>query len=196
MGIFLVERKKKEKNERDDATFARMSFLRRSTQSIIANIRQITVKNVAQTARENVVKAATVGAGQQLLSQSQQQQQQSECHRAIVAHISIHRQMNTAMHLFGSKNAQFSLPAGAKCVFTSSSARMAKMFASFDLSSCSISFVGMMGDFAVWAITDMTTGETMFLIDDYDHSGFGTLTTEMLDSFRQSPTIVPNQPHE
>ena len=31
---------------------------------------------------------------------------------------------------------------------------------------------------------------------DYDHSGFGTLTTEMLDSFRQSPTIVPNQPHE
>merc|ERR1711892_806645 len=161
-----VERKKKEKNERDDATFARMSFLRRSTQSIMGNIRQITVKNVAQTARENVVKAATIGAGQQLLNQSQQQQQQSECHRAIVAHISIRRQMNTAMRLFGSKNAQFSLPAGAKCVFTSSSARMAKMFASFDLSSCSISFVGMMGDFAVWAITDMTTGETMFLIDD------------------------------
>jgi len=146
-----------------------MSFLRRSTQSIIANIRQITVKNVAQTARENVVKAATVGAGQQLLNQAQQQQQQSECHRAIVAHISTHRQMNTAMHLFGSKNAQFSLPTGAKCVFTSSSSRMAKMFASFDLSSCSISFVGMMGDFAVWAITDMTTGETMFLIDDNWH---------------------------
>ena len=46
-----------------------MSFLRRSTQSIITNIRQITVKNVAQTQRENAAKAITVGAGQQMLNQ-------------------------------------------------------------------------------------------------------------------------------
>lgn len=43
---------------------------------------------------------------------------------------------------------------------------MSKMFASFDLSSMSISFAGMMGDFAVWAITDLSTGEMMYLIDD------------------------------
>ena len=46
-----------------------MSFLRRSTQSIITNIRQITVKNIAQTQRENAAKAVTVGAGQQMLNQ-------------------------------------------------------------------------------------------------------------------------------
>ena len=44
----------------------------------------------------------------------------------------------------------FSPPAGAKVVMASSSARVEKMFASFDLGSVSISFVGMMGDFAVW----------------------------------------------
>lgn len=143
-----------------------MSFLRRSTQSIVTNIRQITVKNVAQTQRENCVKAVVAGTGRQLISQAEKQFDQGECHRAIMAHISIHKQMNSGLHFFGNKNAQFSMPAGAKCVFTSQSSRMAKMFASFDLSSCSISFVGMMGDFAVWAITDMTTGETMFLIDD------------------------------
>ena len=45
----------------------------------------------------------------------------------------------------------FSMPVGAKMVMTSQSARVEKMFASFDLGSVSISFVGMMGDFAVWA---------------------------------------------
>ena len=44
----------------------------------------------------------------------------------------------------------FSPPAGAKLVMASSSARVEKIFASFDLGSVSISFVGMMGDFAVW----------------------------------------------
>lgn len=142
-----------------------MSFLRRSTQSIITNIRQITVKNIAQTQRENAAKAVTVGAGQQMLNQVSTQQQ-TEFHRAVIAHISSHKQANAALHFFGNKNSQFSMPVGAKCVFSSQSARVSKMFASFDLSSCSISFVGMMGDFAVWAITDMTTGETMYLIDD------------------------------
>ena len=95
----------------------------------------------------------------------------------------------------------FSMPVGAKMVMTSQSARVEKMFASFDLGSVSISFVGMMGDFAVWAwflfispiwvisydsytihhfayslhrtdrnhwkaITDLSTGEIMYLIDD------------------------------
>ena len=51
----------------------------------------------------------------------------------------------------------FSPPAGAKVVMSSSSARVEKMFASFDLGSVSISFVGMMGDFAVWVkVSNMT----------------------------------------
>jgi len=143
-----------------------MSFLRRSTQSIVTNIRQITVKNVAQTQRENATRAIAMGTGQQMISQVTNNQQ-GEFQRAVMAHISTHRQMNAGLQYFGgNQNAQFSMPIGAKCVFSSQSSRVSKMFASFDLSSCSISFVGMMGDFAVWAITDMTTGETMFLIDD------------------------------
>merc|ERR1711976_711694 len=102
----------------------KMSFLRRSTQSIITNIRQITVKNVAQTQRENAAKAITVGAGQQMLNQS-------EFHRAVIAHISTHKHTNVGLHFFGDKNAQFSMPIGAKCVFSSQSARVSKMFASF-----------------------------------------------------------------
>ena len=86
----------------------------------------------------------------------------------------------------------FSMPSGAKFVFSSQSSRVTRMFASFDLSACSISFVGMMGDFAVWvlwfhiiqyyqqlvyyygntfwnldkAIMDLSAGELMYLIDD------------------------------
>ena len=48
----------------------------------------------------------------------------------------------------------------------SDSSRVAKLFASFDLSSISISFAGMMGDFAVWAILDTSTGELLYLVDD------------------------------
>ena len=29
-----------------------------------------------------------------------------------------------------------------------------------------ISFVGLMGDFAIWAITDLTTGEIQYVVDD------------------------------
>jgi hypothetical protein len=54
----------------------------------------------------------------------------------------------------------------AKVVLSSNTAKLSKMFASFDLTSCQISFAGMMGDFAVWAITDMSTGELIYLIDD------------------------------
>ena len=43
---------------------------------------------------------------------------------------------------------------------------MAKLFSSFDLSSVQISFVGLIGDFAVWAITDLTTGDIEYIIDD------------------------------
>ena len=60
----------------------------------------------------------------------------------------------------------FSPRAGASVVLSSSSSRVQKLFASFDLSSISISFAGMMGDFAVWAICDLSTGELVYLIDD------------------------------
>ena len=41
---------------------------------------------------------------------------------------------------------------------------MEKAFCSLNLSS--MTFVGFMGDFAVWAITDAFTGEIMYLVDD------------------------------
>ena len=46
------------------------------------------------------------------------------------------------------------------------SKRLSKLFSSFDLSSVQISFVGLIGDFAVWAITDLTTGDIEYIIDD------------------------------
>ena len=46
------------------------------------------------------------------------------------------------------------------------SKRLAKLFSTFDLSSVQISFVGLIGDFAVWAITDLTTGDIEYIIDD------------------------------
>ena len=49
---------------------------------------------------------------------------------------------------------------------TSESGKMAKIFSSFDLGSVQISFVGMMGEFAVWAIEDMLTGEIQYIVDD------------------------------
>ena len=48
----------------------------------------------------------------------------------------------------------------------SESKRVAKLFSTFDLSSVQISFVGLIGDFAVWAITDLTTGDIEYIIDD------------------------------
>lgn len=49
---------------------------------------------------------------------------------------------------------------------TSESGKMAKIFSSFDLGSVQISFVGMIGEFAVWAIEDMLTGEIQYIVDD------------------------------
>lgn len=48
----------------------------------------------------------------------------------------------------------------------SESKRLAKLFSTFDLSSIQISFVGLIGDFALWAITDLTTGDIEYIIDD------------------------------
>merc|ERR1711970_550846 len=143
----------------------KMSFLRTSI-SVINTIRQITVKNVAQTQRENALKTITIGCNMPRMIDTVAQSQQNEFQRAVMAHISTHKATHAGTYAFGNQSAQFAMPNDAKCVFTSRSTRMAKMFATFDLSSVSISFVGMMGDFAVWAITDVTTGETMFLIDD------------------------------
>ena len=57
---------------------------------------------------------------------------------------------------------------------------MAKLFSSFDLSSVQISFVGLIGDFAVWAITDLTTGDIEYIIDD---SG-GSIVEDFTDYIR------------
>ena len=65
-------------------------------------------------------------------------------------------QLNRFNRLFFSRNV----------IKTSESGKMAKIFSSFDLGSVQISFVGMMGEFAVWAIEDMLTGEIQYIVDD------------------------------
>jgi len=68
---------------------------------------------------------------------------------------------------FNSQSKSFSFSEMPRNVIkTSESGKMAKIFSSFDLGSVQISFVGMMGEFAVWAIEDMLTGEIQYIVDD------------------------------
>jgi len=142
-----------------------MSFLRRSNQSLIQSIRQITITNIAQTNRENAVRAVGVTGLNVLRNNVENHVHKKEAAKSLVSHLQFMKKQNPLCTI-GNQQSVFSPPAGAKVVMASSSARVEKMFASFDLGSVSISFVGMMGDFAVWAITDMSTGELIYLIDD------------------------------
>jgi len=156
--LLFIQREKKKK-------ISKMSFLRRSNQSLIQSIRQLTITNVAQTNRENAVRTVGVAGGLNIVQATQKTADRSEAARSLVAHIKTMVNVNPEC-MIGNHKSAFSMPVGAKMVMTSQSARVEKMFASFDLGSVSISFVGMMGDFAVWAITDLSTGEIMYLIDD------------------------------
>jgi len=139
-----------------------MSFLRRSTPSLTASIRQITC---TKPAKATAVRATAIGALPHLTSSavnhfSQKKENVGKC---VVAHVSNARKVNS----FATNNStSFSPRPGASVVLSSSSSRVQKLFASFDLSSISISFAGMMGDFAVWAICDLSSGELVYLIDD------------------------------
>jgi len=142
-----------------------MSFLRRSNQSLIQSIRQITITNVAQTNRENAVRAVAVTGLNAFRNNVGNHINKNDTAKSLVSHLQFMKKQNPAC-MIGHQQSVFSPPAGAKVLMTSQSTRVEKMFASFDLGSLSISFVGMMGDFAVWAITDMSTGELIYLIDD------------------------------
>merc|ERR1712168_977953 len=135
-----------------------MSFLRRSNQSLIQSIRQLTITNVAKTNRENAIRAVGGAGGLNIVQATQKLPDKGEAARSLVAHIK--NMVNISPECMIGNNK--SMPVGAKMVMTSQSDRVEKMFASFDLGSVSISFVGMMGDFAVWAITDLSTGEIMY----------------------------------
>jgi len=139
-----------------------MSFLRRSTPSLTASIRQITC---TKQAKSTAVRATAIGAIPHLTSSavSHYSQKKENVGKCVIAHVSDARRISS----FSTNNpASFSPRAGASVVLSSSSSRVQKLFASFDLSSISISFAGMMGDFAVWAICDLSTGELVYLIDD------------------------------
>jgi len=143
-----------------------MSFLRRTTTSLTESIRQITS---TKPVKETAIRAATIGAMphvlNNVLSAKKTGAKNEDVGRSIVSHLSQIRKVNPQTMLPNNTQTSFNLT-GAKCVLTSNTARVSKLFASFDLSSMSISFVGMMGDFAVWAITDPSTGELVYLIDD------------------------------
>merc|ERR1712212_1252554 len=161
MGTLLVQVAFLEKKEK----ILKMSFLRRSNQSLLQSIRQLTITNIAKTNRENAVRAVGVTGGLNIVQATQKLPDRGEAARSLVAHIK--NMVNVSPEcMIGNNKSAFSMPVGAKMVMTSQSERVEKMFASFDLGSVSISFVGMMGDFAVWAITDLSTGEIMYLIDD------------------------------
>merc|ERR1711973_115656 len=147
----------------DCLTDSKMSFLRRSTGSLTKSIRQIVS---SKPVKENAVRSTTIGVLPHLLnSVSQAKSHKSEPAKLSVSHISTSRyiQPDCIKSLSFSKQ---SLNLNGKVIMSSDSSRIAKMFASFDLSSISISFAGMMGDFAVWAICDTTTGEITYLVDD------------------------------
>jgi hypothetical protein len=144
-----------------------MSFLRRPGSSLITSIRQITSTNITQAQRDNAVRGTVINVGKQILQQNSVKDkiEKNSVGGSVVSIVQNMKQTNYSSYLPNSQSA-FSMPSGAKFVFSSQSSRVTRMFASFDLSACSISFVGMMGDFAVWAIMDLSTGELMYLIDD------------------------------
>lgn len=143
-----------------------MSFLRRTTGSLTSSIRQITSQ---QHVKDSAFRGASITAGKQIFNHfavnPQNTPKKSDIGKSIMSHIHIAKKANPQSMFPSSNNSSFNL-SGAKCVLSSNAEGLQKMFASFDLSSLSISFAGMLGEFAVWAITDPTTGETMFLIDD------------------------------
>jgi hypothetical protein len=144
-----------------------MSFLRRPSSSLIASIRQITSTNVSQAQRDNAIRGAAINVGNHVIQKigNEKAQLGSNTGNSVISIVQNIKQTHYSSYLPNTQSA-FSMPSGAKFVFSSQSARVTRMFSSFDLSACSISFVGMMGDFAVWAITDLSSGEIMYLIDD------------------------------
>merc|ERR1712168_575231 len=140
-----------------------MSFLRRSAGSLTKSIRQIIS---SKPVKESVTRTSGIGALPHLInSVSQNKSGKTENGKQSITHISTVRSIQPNFN----KSLQFSaqsFSANGKVVMNSDSSRVAKLFASFDLSSISISFAGMMGDFAVWAILDTSTGELIYLVDD------------------------------
>jgi len=72
---------------------------------------------------------------------------------------------NTFMHGI-TKTMDFCTAPGQKVNMLSNNSKLEKIFASFDLNSIQIDFVGLMGEFAIWAITDLSTGEIQYVVDD------------------------------
>lgn len=139
-----------------------MSFLRRSTPSIVASIRQITS---SKPVKETAIRSAAIGSIPHLISTSSQMvEKKTDVGKSIVGRISAIRKSSPNV-LLNISQPSMNLSNG-KCVLASNSARVAKMFASFDLGSLSVTFAGYLGEFAVWAVTDLSTGELVYLVDD------------------------------
>jgi len=142
-----------------------MSMLRRTSGSLTKTVRQITQQ---QPVKDNVLRTTALGSAKvavQNIGSSMPKTSKGNKGQMMVNQITSIRRQNPMQFL--QKTTQFSLNVqNAKVVLSSNTGKLSKMFASFDLTSCQISFAGMMGDFAVWAITDMSTGELIYLIDD------------------------------
>lgn len=138
-----------------------MSFLRRSTPSIVASIRQITS---SKPVKETAIRSAAIGSVPHVISTSQMVEKKTDVCKSIVGRISAIRKSSPNV-LLNINQSSMNLSNG-KCVLASNSARVAKMFASFDLGSLSVTFAGYLGEFAVWAVTDLSTGELVYLVDD------------------------------
>jgi len=138
-----------------------MSFLRRSTGSLTASIRKLT----ATLARDEAPRIASCASLPHVVKAFKPNDKKSDASKSVVNRISTVRNVQPNPILKEFNTSSFSM-SGIKCVLSSNASSVAKLFASFDLSSISISFAGMMGEFAVWAITDTKTGEVIYLVDD------------------------------
>jgi len=156
--LAAIETREKEK-------LVSMSFLRRTTTSLTASIRQITA---SKPVKEAAIRASTVGCMSKVLNfvADKKVGPQKNVAKSIISHMATIRTVNPQSMLPSTSQTSLNLAPNAKCVLMSNTPRVDKLFASFDLSSMSISFVGMMGEFAVWALLDLSTGEMMYLIDD------------------------------
>lgn len=143
-----------------------MSFLRKTSEGLTKSIRKITLSNVVKIHSMDECRAA--GASQSLVTGRLWKPLPMEGSHAnrVINYLKNETYCNPDC-MWGKRNpGVFHIPSGGRMAFTSDVARVERMLVVFD-HTIDIKYVGMMGDFAIWAVTD-DTGEILYLIDDND----------------------------
>merc|ERR1712039_733533 len=148
-----------------DCLTEKMNSFRRAP-GLISQIRSLKTTPSKLVAHDTSLKASSIGLGMNLKRASNKLNVAESKGNYIKTLISSNRKETFLLNINKSMDFRASNLIAKNISMLSNSPRLEKMFASFDLDSLQISFVGLMGDFAIWAITDLTTGEIQYVVDD------------------------------